>query len=255
MNLWDKTPGLCEETPILTYYPAKEKKSDAAIVIFPGGGYTHRAIHEGKGYAEFLNEAGYDAFVCDYRVSPHTFPLELLDARRAIRTVRYYADKYGINKSKIIVMGSSAGGNLAALVSTYTKPIEYEGIDDIDKEDFLPNGQILCYSVISLADNNIGHAGCTEYLLGKSQLDKAVELSPELNVTDTTPPAFFWHTSEDPVVNVINAYLYATALKKHNIPTEMHIFPYGGHGLGTAPKDPHIAQWTELLIKWLKLMY
>ena len=255
MNLWENTPGHCEEIPALTYYPAKNKKSDAAIVIFPGGAYECRAPHEGQGYAEFLNEFGYDAFVCDYRVSPHRFPLELLDARRAVRTVRYYADKYGINKSKVVVMGSSAGGNLVSLLSTFTQPIDYEGVDDIDKEDFLPNGQILCYPVVSLADEKLTHVGSKYNLLGDKYFDKGAEWSAELNVKSTTAPAFIWHTAEDTGVNVINSYVYATALRNANVPTELHVFPFGGHGLGAAPGNKHVAQWTGLLNNWLELMF
>ncbi len=255
MNLWENTPGLCEEIPTLTYYPAADKKSDAAIIIFPGGAYTHRAPHEGKGYADFLNSVGFDAFVCDYRVSPHRFPLELLDARRAVRTVRYYADKYGINKSKIIVMGSSAGGSLVSLLCTYKKPIDFEDVDDIDKEDFMPNGQILCYPVITLANDNVTHMGSKINLFGEENIGMAAAMSPELNVVPTTPPAFIWHTAADDGVSVLNSYMYATALKNNNVPTEMHIFPFGRHGLGVASENEHVAQWTGLLHNWLKLMF
>lgn len=254
MELWTKTPGLCEEIPTLDYYPAANKTSDAAIIIFPGGAYARRAPHEGAGYAEYLNSIGYDAFVCNYRVSPHRFPLELLDARRAVRAVRYNADKYGISRSKIIVMGSSAGANLATLLCTYNKPLELENTDDIDKEDYMPNGQILCYSLITLTDNEAADRNSTLNLLGEDKLALGNIISPELNVTEKTPPAFMWHVSDDDV-SVMNTYMYAVALKQHNVPTEMHIFPFGGHGLGIATKNPHVAQWTELMHNWLKLMF
>ena len=254
MNLWENTPGLCEKIPTLDYYPAKNKKSDATVVIFPGGAYVGLATHEGQGYAEFLNDFGYDAFVCNYRVKPHAFPLPLLDARRAVRTVRYNADKYGINKSKIAVMGSSAGGNLAALASTCTLPLEYEGTDEIDSENFLPNAQILCYPVITLVDKNVMHEGSMLNLLA-DRLDLAPALSPELNVTKSTPPAFIWHTAEDSGVSVLNSYMYASALKKQDVPVEMHIFPFGGHGMGAAVGNPNVSQWTGLLDNWLDLIF
>ena len=85
-KMWDKTPGLCLEEPVLEYFPAENKITGATVVIYPGGGYGMRAEHEGKGYAEYFNSIGMDAFVCEYRVSPHRFPLELLDARRAVRS-------------------------------------------------------------------------------------------------------------------------------------------------------------------------
>ena len=267
MEMWKETPGMIGEVPEkvitgvtaeipqITYYGAKNKTSDIAIVIFPGGGYGGRADHEGRGYAEFFNENGIDAFVCDYRVYPHHFPIPLLDARRAVRWVRYHADEYGINKDKILVIGSSAGGSLATLVSTYKKPIEFEGIDEIDNESPFPNGQILCYPVVTLENDDITHMGSKRCLLGEEKLFMAKDISPENNVSEDTPKAFIWHTAEDDCVNVINSYMYATALRAKNVPVEMHIFPYGGHGMGTATFMPYVGRWTELLLEWLKLEF
>ena len=149
MKLYETYPAEWEEIPEITAYIPAEKKCNGAVVIFPGGAYRGRAAHEGKGYAEFLQSKGICAFDVAYRVSPHRFPLELLDARRAVRWVRAHAEEYGIDKNKIAVMGSSAGGHLAAMVSTYIDPIEFEGLDSVDAEDYLPNAQILCYPVIT----------------------------------------------------------------------------------------------------------
>ena len=150
IKLWENVPGLCEEEPVLEFYPALKKSTDATVVICPGGGYGARAPHEGRGYAEFFNTIGMNAFVCQYRVSPHRFPLPLLDIRRSIRYVRAHAEKFGIDPNKVAVMGSSAGGHLSALVSTYTAPIEWEGADEIDNQPALPNATILCYPVCLL---------------------------------------------------------------------------------------------------------
>ncbi len=250
IQLWDNVPGKCEEVPVLEYYPAENKVTDATVVICPGGGYARRAPHEGKGYAEYFNGLGIDAFVCEYRVAPHRFPLPLLDIRRAIRYVRAHAAEYGVNPDKVAVMGSSAGGHLAALVSTYTAPINFEDSDEIDKICPIPNASILCYPVVHLPDEtNIAHVGSYKNLLG-DDTDYG-KYSPNLLVSDTTPTAFLWHTSDDAVVNVINSYLYAKALREHNIKHEMHIFPSGYHGLGVAANMPHVAQWTGLLKNWL----
>lgn len=251
-NLWQNTPGLCEEIPTITAYVPENKKSDGAVVIFPGGGYTKRAEHEGRGYAEFLQAHGITAFVVEYRVAPHHFPLPLLDARRGVRWVRANADKYGLDKNKIAVMGSSAGGHLAALTSTYLDGIDFEGIDEIDSEDFLPNAQILCYPVIcSPNDDGVAHLGSYKNLIGGEDREFERKLDPHRNVSEKTPRAFIWHTAEDTGVNVINSYRYATELRKFDIRVEMHIFPDGRHGLGLAPSIPHTAQWAELLINWL----
>lgn len=260
MDLWGNVPGMCEEIPKLTAYIPDAKKTDMAVVILPGGGYRIRAEHEGKGYAEFLNKHGITAFVVDYRISPHTFPLPLLDARRGVQTVRYYAEKYGINKNKILIMGSSAGGHLAALTSTYLEEIDdFEINDEISKESFLPNGQILCYPVINLQGKpGDVHIWSGKYLLGEKYAELSYSLSPANLVSKETPPAFIWHTFEDEAVNVKNSLDYAKVLKENSILVEMHIYPHGRHGLGIPNPDSklntHILQWSESLIKWLNYM-
>ena len=251
-NLWENTPGMCEEIPVITAYIPDEIKSDAAVVVFPGGGYAMRAPYEGEDYAIFLAENGITAFVCDYRVSPHRFPIPLLDARRAVRWVRYNAEKYGLDKEKICVMGSSAGGHLAAFVSTYTNPIDFEGADDIDKECARPNAQILCYPVIKLLGKGIAHLGSGANLLGDKQAELGEEMSPDLIADEGTPKAFIWHTFDDGGVNVINSLDYARTLRKLNIDVEMHIYPNGPHGLGLAENNPHVSDWSKRLIEWFK---
>ena len=229
LQMWDKVPGRADEVPVLEYYRAENRKSDGCVVIYPGGGYAGRAPHEGKGYAEFFNSIGMDAFVCEYRVTPHYFPLPLLDARRAVRYVRHHAAEYGLDPAKVAVMGSSAGGHLAALVSTYTAPIDFENLDDVDGENPIPNATILCYPVIHYPDETkVAHEGSYVNLLGPDRIGVAPGYSPDLLVSDSTPTAFLWHTSDDDGVNVINSYLYASALRRHGIPHEMHIFPDSG---------------------------
>lgn len=231
-------------------YGSERKKSKACVVIFAGGAYMGRSAYEDDGYARFLNENGYDAFVVDYRVSPEHFPLPLLDARRAIRFVRANAEKFDLGKNKVLVMGSSAGGHLAALVSTCTEKIAGETEDDIDRESFLPNGQILCYPVI-VSDERVSHEGSYRNLLGERYFEKE-KYSPELLVNERTPQAYLWHTAEDSCVNVINSYRYAEALRKCGIPCEMHVFPHGSHGLGLATQMPYVTRWKEWLLEWLK---
>ena len=251
IQLWDKTPGMCEEIPVLDIYIPEKQTSDIAVVILPGGGYGGRAPHEGEGYAEFLNSHGIAAFVCQYRVAPHRFPLPLLDSRRAVRYVRYHSEKFGISTEKVYIMGSSAGGHLAALTSTYDKPIDFEGLDPIDSESAKPNGQILCYPVIKLLGKGLTHLGSGQNLLGDRHAELGEELSPDLIADETTPKAFIWHTFNDDCVNVINSLDYAKRLRQVQVPVELHIYPDGPHGLGLAPAYPHVADWSEQLIRWL----
>ena len=248
MNLWQNG----EHQTQITFYAPENKKTDAAVVIFPGGGYHHRAEHEGKGYAEFLQSEGISSFVVDYRINPDLFPLPLLDARRAVRFVRANAESFGIDPQKIAVMGSSAGGHLAAMEATYKEKIDGEGVDEIDSIDFIPNAQILCYPVILGYENEFAHKGSYTKLLGEENLSFAAKIDPSANVSEATPQAFIWHTAEDNNVNVINSYEYAKALRLNNVPVEMHIFPHGKHGLGIIRAPEHVRQWTGLLINWFK---
>lgn len=261
INLWENAPGLCEETPLITYYKPENKVSDMAFLIAPGGGYSGRAPYEGAGYAEFLASKGYTCFVLNYRTSTHKFPIPLLDARRALRTIRFYAEKFGIDKNKIAMMGSSAGGHLTALTSNYKEPVEFEGVDEIDKERFLPDAQVLCYPVINIYDRNIAHIWSGNMLIGNNydETNDVItrrKLSPNLLVSETTPPAFIWHTFEDEAVDVRNTLEYATQLRTYNIPAEIHIFPHGPHGMGLTARsndlENHVAQWSDLLLEWVK---
>ena len=254
MNLWEHIPGDKTEVPEITAYIPDEKTSDAAIVILPGGGYSNRAPHEGEGYAKFFAENGITAFSVKYRVAPAHFPIPLLDARRSVKFARFFANKYCIDKNKIAIMGSSAGGHLAALVSAHRGPIGGEGVDELDEVDYIPDAQILCYPVLDVD----GHPGSFYNLLGElSQSHRKV--TPKFIADKTTPPAFIWHTETDNCVDVANTLRYGITLHQLGVSYEMHIYPLGGHGLGVGyhPERnidiPYITSWTDNLIAWLKL--
>jgi len=256
-DLWNGTAPLYiegEESPKIHYYPSEEKKTTATVVILAGGGYSHRAKHESVGYALYLNAHGYDAFVVDYRVSPYRFPAELLDARRGIRFVRYNAEKFGIDKNRVAIMGSSAGGHLAAMTSTYRDKIEGEGVDEIDNEDYIPSLQILCYPVIEVE----GHYGSFRNLLGEERVaELAASVTPSLIADEKTPPAFMWHCTADAVVNVDNTYNYAKKLRSLNIPVELHTYPYGRHGLGLSDFQEgceYYRVWADSLLLFFGIM-
>ena len=256
VNLWENdVPGFIEgaNVPMIHYYPAKKKCGNGCVVIFPGGGYRARAAHEGEGYAIFLAENGIDSFVVDYRVNPTLFPYPLLDARRAVRYVRANAEKYGIDPKKIAVMGSSAGGHLAALVSTYKDKIEGEGVDALDEVDPMPNMQILCYPVHDIN----GHPGSYLNLLG-DHYPQHRKVTPYHLADAKTPPMFLWHTATDKSVDINNSFRYASRLHELDVNMEMHVYPCGAHGLGLGyhPEKnidlPYIQNWSGHLISWLK---
>lgn len=250
-KLWEgHAPGYVEgwEDPYLSYYPAQNKRGNGAVVILAGGGYMTRSTHEYQGYAEYLSERGIDCFAVHYRVKPYHFPCALLDARRGLRFVRSKAEEFGIDPNKIAIMGSSAGGHLAALLSTYRGKLDGEG-DELDLVDCIPNGQILCYPVIEYT----GHAASYENLLGDRLEELLASVTPSLIADDRTPPAFMWHTFEDKCVNITNTYNYAKKLKELGKHTELHVYPHGNHGLGLAPDHPYIKDWANQLMRWLKL--
>lgn len=263
IKLWENTPGMCGQEPELTAYIPNymSEMTDnlvhkGAILICPGGGYAELTDAEGVHYAEFFAVHGFVSFVLKYRIAPYRFPLPLLDARRAMRLIRRNADKYGIDKNKIAIMGSSAGGHLAALTSTYTGRIAYEGIDEVDYEDYMPNAQILCYPVIEL-DTPICHIGSGQNLLGENYKRDAHKLIPSALVMKDTPKTFIWHSFADNAVDVRNSLNYAAALKECGVPCEMHIFPDGTHGHGLQIfKDSKVSQylqkWSRLLLEWLE---
>ena len=250
-KLWDKTPFVDGEEPVIEYYPAENRKTDCAFVIFPGGGYCARTPYEGEGYAEFLNSHGIDAFVCEYRLCPYHFPVQLLDARRAVRFVRANAERFGISKDKIVVIGSSAGGHLISLLANYRDPIPGEGADDIDREDYMPDGTVMCYAVIdhALDPDNPNVYGCLMALTDGKDMEKVYT---DRLVDERTPPAFIWSTFDDTIVNCVHSIAYASALAKYGIPHELHIFEGLEHGSGLAYESEHVHQWANLMVEWLR---
>lgn len=256
INLWENgAPFFKEEfgqeQPSLTPYLTDSKETRGCVIVIPGGGYAMRAVdHEGTQIAKMINEAGINAFVLNYRYAPYRHPVELGDALRAIRWVRFHAQKYNINPNKIGILGFSAGGHLTVSASEH---FDYgiENGDPIDKVSSRPDAAVYCYAVCSL-EKPFSHFGSRDNLLGKDFDPKlAKSLSGEESVREDMPPAFFWHTFEDEAVPVENSLAMAMAMRKKKIPVEMHIFPEGKHGLGLAPEIPHTAQWATLLKKWL----
>ena len=253
MNLWgDVIPYANGEDDFVPEITAYEAGSKGAVIIFPGGGYVMRAEHEGDGYAKWLAKNGITAFVVSYRVAPYKHPAQLSDAMRAIKFVRFYAEKYGIDRDKIAVMGSSAGGHLAAAVSVHHDSDVYEPTDRIDKESARPDATILCYPVIDMG--MYGHDVTRNALLGaRCKMAMRELMSLQFQVNEDTPEAFIWHTATDSVVDVTNSLLYAQALREEDIPFEMHIYPMGEHGLGLAEDEEYVAKWSDNLMAWLKL--
>ena len=250
-NLWgDKIPFDNTEfdfTPEITAYPSDSK---GAVIVFAGGGFEGRSGHEGPVIGEWFQRNGITAFVVDYRTNPYRHPAPLSDAMRAVRVVRFYADKYGYDCNKIAVMGFSAGGHLAGSVSVHCDKNIYDATDHIDYESARPDMSILCYPVIDMGENR--HDGSRINLIGARPAERMKEfMSIHKQVNANTPEAFIWHTATDEGVDVMNSLLYAEALSKENIPYEMHIYPMGGHGLGLSQNLPYVGKWADNLMNYL----
>ena len=244
------------DIPTLTLYlPAGTNVTGAAMVICPGGGYAHLAPHEGRDYALWLNQHGIICFVLKYRLgsSGYHHPAMLHDAARAVRWVRAHADEFQIDSHRIGIMGSSAGGHLAATLMTHFDLGNASATDAVERESSRPDLGILCYAVVSLGE--FAHQGSRENLLGKNPAPELVQdLSNELQVTPRTPPCFLWTTFEDKTVPLENTLMFAAALRRNSVPFDLHIYEKGGHGMGLHDKPPfsHPHLWANDCLFWLK---
>jgi acetyl esterase/lipase len=235
--------------------PASDKATGAAVIVCPGGGYGGLAMgHEGTEIADWLNEHGIAAFILKYRHrgTGYGHPAPLDDAQRAVRTVRARAKEFSLDPERIGIMGFSAGGHLASTVGTHFDQGNPSAEDAIERASCRPDFMILCYPVISLT-TAYTHQGSKTNLLGKEPDPKLVEsLSNENQVTSETPPTFLFHTSEDTGVPPENSVLFYLALRRANVPAEMHIYEKGPHGVGLATKIPGVNSWPDRCIEWLE---
>ena len=242
------------DTPTLTpYFAPKEKATGAAVIICPGGGYTHLADHEGRPVAEWLNTLGITAFVLKYRLGPrYHHPAPLQDAARAIRTVRAQATEWNIDPKRIGILGFSAGGHVASTIGTHFDSGNPDASDPIERVSSRPDLMILIYPVITMRE--FAHAGSKRMLLGEnSSADLVTLLSNEERVTKETPPAFLVHTANDPAVPLENSLRFAEALKKAGVPFELNIYERGPHGFGLGGKDPILSTWPRRCEQWLRV--
>ncbi len=243
---------------IAVYLPARRFVTGQAVVICPGGGYRILAYdHEGKDIAKFLNSIGVAGIVLKYRLpvsgnvtEPYKVPLA--DAQRAMRLVRYNAKKWNIDPSKIGIMGSSAGGHLASTLGTHFDYGNKASSDSIEQLSCRPDFMILLYPVISFTAP-CTHKGSRDALLGEKPSRELLEYySNELQVKSDTPPTFIVHADDDKGVPVENTLLMYAALRKNNIPAELHIISEGGHGFGLGTSNDHLSSWENNLKLWLK---
>jgi len=260
--LWeDGAPGEpatkpSDEPVMFMSRPAAEVATRTAVVICPGGGYEHLAIDkEGYKFAEWFNSFGVTAFVLKYRHhgTGHRYPVPLMDAKRAMRTVRARSAEWNVDPTRIGVMGFSAGGHLASTLGTHFDAGDPAAADPIDRASSRPDFMILCYPVISMTAG-FTHRGSRENLLGPEP-DEALarSLSGELQVTRDTPPTFLFQTNADTTVPAENSVAFYLALRRAGVPAELHVYQNGHHGVGLAGDLPGTCTWPDRCRDWMKV--
>ncbi len=225
----------------------------AAAVICPGGGYGAVVVEpEGHGIAKWLNNHGVAEAVLEYRLPAGRHEVPLLDAQRALRTVRVNARDWGIEPERIGIVGFSAGGHLASTAGTHFDGGSADAKNPVDRVSCRPDFMILVYPVITMGPG--GHAGSTKNLLGDSPSAKLIEeFSNEKRVSDRTPPAFLAHAQNDEPVPPSNSQAFFDALQSHDIASEYLKLPSGGHGLD-GYMGPMWDAWQTNSLLWLQLL-
>ena len=260
------TAGSDSIPPYESVAVSKEKRNTSglkpAVILCPGGGYEFTSDREAEAVAVQYIARGFHACVLRYSVAPAEFPQSLCELAWSVAYLREHAKEYGIKPDKIIVSGFSAGGHLAASLGVFWKKDFIAQTLGVTSDMVKPNGMILSYPVITSGE--FAHTGSFECLLGEdyNDLDKRKEQSLEFQVSKDTPTTFLWHTVTDDCVPVENSLLFFNALRKFEIPVEMHLYPVGGHGLSLANEETshedggcvqkECQSWIELACKWMQ---
>lgn len=245
-----------QEAELFVFLPPKEDRKPMAVIVIPGGGYHHLTYDLGGfQYAKWLNTLGISAFVLNYRLptSPDLKQREigpLQDVQAAIKLIRKNAAQWGISPQQIGVLGTSAGGHLAAMASDITTDYtELKG--DWETISTIPDFAILVSPVIDLGE--FAHKGSRVNLLGENaSAEKIKEYSMQNRVTEKTPPTILFHAQNDPAVPVINSILYYQSMLKNKVKGALFIFPEGEHNIGITNKSELTDNWKKLCADWLK---
>lgn len=251
----DRAPGVAEHVKLENQYkenghasqvvhptltimrPPEDKASGTSVIVCPGGGYSVLALeHEGYAVGQWLNRLGITALVLQYRVprakdQTHWVP-PLQDAQRTVSYVRSNADKWGLDPNRIGILGFSAGGHLGATTSTRFDQRAYQPIDDVDEVSCRPDFTILIYPA------------------SITPTKTTAKKSEEITVGPDTPPAFLAVTADDG--HTLSSLFYTMALREHDVPVELHVYPEGGHGYGLGRGESAISTWPQHCERWLR---
>jgi acetyl esterase/lipase len=247
----------CEDTPTLTVFePQSGHDNGSAVIVLPGGAYRGLAANlEGRQVADWFTARGFRAFILSYRLPANGYmlPVPLLDARRAVQTVRARARDYFIAPNRIVMIGFSAGGHLAALASTQFVAGNPESSDTIERVSSRPDYLVLGYPWLGAISSDTSHLSYCQLFKIMDQCEALrTAYSPDLFVSKDTPPTFWFHTFNDETVPLEQGLSFYAALMKAGVPAEAHIFAKGPHGTGLGKGDAALDQWPNLLEFWLR---
>ncbi len=236
------------DASITVHRPAQP--NGAALVICPGGGYGMLVTGaEGHSIAAWLNAHGITGVVLEYRLPKGNSAVPLLDAQRAIRTVRSRAKEWGLDPQRIGIIGFSAGGHLASTAGTHFDAGDAQATDPIERVSCRPDVTLLVYPVITMGAKT--HQGSRNNLLGKEPTPELIELfSNEKQITGKTPPAFLAHGLADDVVPAENSKMFYEALRANGVEAKYLELPSGNHGL-SGYKGPNWDAWQTQSLEWL----
>jgi acetyl esterase/lipase len=255
--------------PTMTVYAPGGKNTGAAVVVFPGGGYQILAIDfEGSEVCDWLTAKGITCVLLKYRVTdvgaypksgpyPES-PMALEDAQRTLGLVRYHAAEWHIDPHKIGVLGFSAGGHLSVALSLHFDKRLYPAVDAADQVSCRPDFAVVLYPghLSRSAAESDARVGINRFSLPQpdrlSLVDRNLGLNPDLHITAQTPPTFLLQAEDDHVDSVYDSLSYYIALKKANVPAEMHLYAQGGHAFGLRRTKFPITGWPQLVETWLQ---
>ena len=265
-------PAVCLTTFVMDPIPGMIGGEERpAVIVCPGGGYRALSAREGENLAVWFNANGFHAFVLEYSISTdEEFQAgrllgkePLMDLSWAVSTIREHAQEWHVEPDKIAMMGSSAGGHLAAMLGVYWNDPEIAQTLGIKEGSNRPNALILNYAPVVVRENMVSNSYRRLYGADKT-FEEYAALSMDRFVGEHTPPCFMWHTMEDKTVPVEHPLLFSLALRKHNIPFEVHVFEKGAHGISTCQADvasspaginPETGKWKELRLNFLRRQF
>ena len=256
--LWRNVKGMEKQPSVMYMHEPKENKTKTAVIVCPGGSYHHLGLYnEGYCSAKWFSENGITAFMLKYRTneSLYNHPAMLEDIQRAIQIVRENADEFGIDASKVGVIGYSAGGHLVTMAGEFGERFnELEKLGIETAVSLRPDFVMPIYPVVSMQDD-ISHKWSRRSLLGKNQTQERKDLfSMELQVPDNMPPTYIVVCKDDNVVDYNNSLrLYDALLEKNINDCELHVYEWGKHGFGML-NGPFMKEfkWNEPLLEWIK---